>query len=229
MVAEIAEIESIKRESWQHQKPTPLPQRGFKKRASSNPGQDGSCKRRWAAQLEENQLPEITASSQVDTDMIEGSSLPPPVAPDTDRQSRFIERSRGVMEMRWTTGRREGGFHFDGKGSDNDGRDDDEDGDEEDQYGDEEDQDGDEEDQNGDEEDKDGDEEDQNGDEEDQDGDEEDQDRDEEDQNGDEEDQDGDEEDQDGDEEDQDGDEEDQDRDQEDEEEDEEDEDKDPL
>ena len=190
MVAEIAEIESIKRESWQHQKPTPLLQRGFKKRASSNPDQDGSCKRHWAAQLEENQLPEITASSQVDTDMIEGSSLPPPVVPDTDWQSRFIERSWGMMEMCWTTGRQEGGFHFDGKGSDNDGRDDDEDGDMEDQDRDEEDQDGDEEDQDRDEEDQNGDKEDQDGDKEDQDRDEEDQDRDQEDEEEDEEDED---------------------------------------
>jgi len=106
-------------------KPTPLLQRGLKKRASSNPDQDGSHKRHKAAQLEENQLPEITASSQVDTDLIE--DLLPPVATDTDRQSMFIERSRGVMEMRWTTSRRDGSSHSDGKGSNNDGRDNDED------------------------------------------------------------------------------------------------------
>ena len=88
----------------QQQKPAALLQRGVKKRASSNPDQDGSRKRHKAAQLEENQLPEITASSQVDTDIIE--DLLPPVATDTDRHSMFIERSRRVMEMRWTTGRR---------------------------------------------------------------------------------------------------------------------------
>jgi hypothetical protein len=97
---------SLKKNTQQEQKLIPLLQRGLKKRASSNPDQDGSHKRHKAAQLEENQLPEITASSQVDTDMIE--DLLPPVATDTDRQSMFIERSRGVMEMRWTTSRRDG-------------------------------------------------------------------------------------------------------------------------
>ena len=78
--------------------------------------------------------------------------LPPPIAADTDRQSRFIKRSRGVMKMRWTTRRRDGSSLSDGKGSDSDGRDEeeeegrdkdeDEDGDEED--GDEDDEDEDE-------------------------------------------------------------------------------------
>ena len=53
--------------------------------------------------------------------------LVPPVAADTDRQSMFIERSRGMMEMRWTTSRRDGRSHSDGQCSDNYGRDDDED------------------------------------------------------------------------------------------------------
>jgi hypothetical protein len=118
----MADVESLKRNTsgWQQQKPTPLLQKAFRKRASSNPDQDGSRKRRKAAQLEENQLPQIT----VDTDPIE--DLLPPVAADTDRQSRFIERSRGVMGMRWTTSRRDSGSHSDGKGGDNDGGDDDE-------------------------------------------------------------------------------------------------------
>ena len=73
-------------------------------------------------------MPEITASSQVDTDFIE--DLLPPVVTDTDRHSMFIERSRRVMEMRWMTGRQDGSSHFDGRGSDNDGRDEDEDKDE---------------------------------------------------------------------------------------------------
>jgi hypothetical protein len=154
----VAEVKSLKRRFRQHQKPTPLLQRGFRKRASSNPDQDGSRKRRRAAQLEENQLPDITASSQVDTDMIEDSSLLPPLPPvatDTDRQSRFIERSRGVMEMRWMTGRRDGGFHFDGRDDDEDREKDEEDEDEENQ----ENQDGDEENRDEDEEHRDEDEE----------------------------------------------------------------------
>ena len=73
-------------------------------------------------------MPEITASSQVDTDFIE--DLLPPIATDTDQHSMFIERSRRVMEMCWTTGRRDGSSHFDGRGSNNDGRDEDEDEDE---------------------------------------------------------------------------------------------------
>ena len=73
-------------------------------------------------------MPEITASSQVDTDFIE--DLLPPIATDTDQHSMFIERSRRVMEMCWTTGRRDGSSHFDGRGSDNDGRGEDEDEDE---------------------------------------------------------------------------------------------------
>src|SRR5271169_5645315 len=126
----VTEVKSMKGNIQQQQKPTPLLQRGFRKRASSNPDQDGSCKRYKAAQLEENQLPGITASSQVNTDLIEDSL--PPIATDTDRQSRFIEKSRGVMGMRWTTNRRDGSSHSNGKGSDNDGGDegeDDEDGD----------------------------------------------------------------------------------------------------
>ena len=121
----MAETKPLKRNTQQQQKRTPLPQRVSKKRASSNPDQDGSRKRHKAAQLEENQLPEITASSQVDTDLIE--DLLPPVVTDTDRHSMFIERSRRMMEMRWTTGRRDGSSHFDGRGSNNDGRDEDED------------------------------------------------------------------------------------------------------
>lgn len=131
----VTEIKSFKRNARQQQKPTPLLQRGFKKRASSNPDQDGSRKRRKAAQLEENQLPEIIASSQVDADLIEDSL--PLVAADTDRQSRFIERSRGVMEIRWMASKRDGGSHSNGKDSDNDSGDEkeeeDEDGDEEDE------------------------------------------------------------------------------------------------
>lgn len=105
----VTEIELLKRTTRQQQKPTPLLQRRLRKRASSNPDQYGSRKRCKAAQLEENQLPEITASSQVDTDLIE--DLLPPVAADTDQQSRFIERARDVMKMRWTTSRRDGGSH----------------------------------------------------------------------------------------------------------------------
>ena len=122
------ETKLLKKDTWQQQKPTPLLPRGFKKRASSNSHQDGSRKRHKAAQLEENQLPETTTSSQVDTDFIE--DLLPPVVTDTDRHSMFIERSRRVMEMCWTTGRRDGSSHFDGRGSNNDGRDEDEDEDE---------------------------------------------------------------------------------------------------
>ena len=133
----VTEAKSLKENTRQQRKPTPLLQRAFRKRASSNLDQDGSRKRRKAAQLEENQLPQIT----VDTDLIE--DLLPPVAAYADRQSRFIERSQGVMGMRWTTSRRDSGSHSDGKGGDNDGGDDqekeDEDGDE-----DEEDEDGDE-------------------------------------------------------------------------------------
>ena len=67
-------------------------------------------------------MPEFTA---VDTDLIE--DLPPPVATNTDQQNKFMERSLGVREMRWSTSRRDGGSHSDGKGRDNDGSDDDED------------------------------------------------------------------------------------------------------
>jgi hypothetical protein len=119
------ETRLLKRNIQQQQKPTTLLQKGLKKRASSNADQDVSRKRHKAAQLEENQLPEITTSSQVDTDLID--DLLPPIAADTDRQSMFIKRSRGVMEMRWTTSRRDGGSDSDGKGSDNDVRDNDED------------------------------------------------------------------------------------------------------
>jgi hypothetical protein len=112
----------------QQQKPAALLQRGVKKRASSNADQDGSRKRRKEAQLDENQLPESHASFQGDTDLEEDLFLP--VVKDTDRQSRFIERSHGVMEMRWTTSRRDGD---DGRGRD---KDEDEDEDEKDKDGD---------------------------------------------------------------------------------------------
>ena len=116
------EANLLKKNTRQQQEPTSSLQRNSKKRASSNPDQDGSRKRRKAAQLEENQMPEFTA---VDTDLIE--DLPPPVATNTDRQNKFMERSLGVREMRWSTSRRDGGSHSDGKGRDNDGSDDDED------------------------------------------------------------------------------------------------------
>ena len=51
----------------------------------------------------ENQLPQITASSQADTDLLE--DLLPPVIADTDWESRFVERSQGVMEMHWAASR----------------------------------------------------------------------------------------------------------------------------
>jgi hypothetical protein len=72
----------------------------------------------------------------MDTGLIE--DLLPPIATEADRQSMFIERSRGVMEMRWTTRRRDGSSHSEGNGSDNNGRDNDED---EDKDGDEDDED----------------------------------------------------------------------------------------
>jgi len=158
-----AEIKLLKKNTRQQQKPTPLLQRGLKKRASSNPDQDGSCKRHKAAQLEDGgshsdgsdndgRDDEEVEDMDGDTNMME--DLLPPAVTDTDRQSMFIERSRGVMEMRWTTSRQDGGSHSDGSdndGSDNDGRDDEEvedmDGDrdvdeeEEDKDGDEEDED----------------------------------------------------------------------------------------
>ena len=102
----------------QQQKSAPLLQRGVKKRASSNSYKEGSQKRRNATQLDENELPESHASSQVDTNLVE--DLLPPVVKSTDQQSRFIERSRGVMEMRWMTSRRNGGSHFDGEDEDED-------------------------------------------------------------------------------------------------------------
>jgi hypothetical protein len=129
----------------QQQKPTSSLQRGFKKRASSNPDQDGSRKRRKAAQLEENQLPNQNGSrKQREAAQLEENQLPeftavdtedfpPPVATDTDRQSKFVERSRGVMDMRWLTSRRDGGSHSDGSDDDED-----EDQDKEDKDGDEE-------------------------------------------------------------------------------------------
>ena len=101
----------------QEQKPTPLLS-GSKKQASSNPDQDDGHKQTKAAQLE-NQLPEITSSSQVDTDLMD--DLHPSIAAGTDRQSRFIERSRGI---RWTSSRWHLSSHSDGEGRDNDGRDD---------------------------------------------------------------------------------------------------------
>jgi len=144
------ETKLLKGNTRQQQKPTPLLQRGLKKRASSNPDQDGSRKRLKAAQLEENQLPEIAASSQVDEDLL------PPIATDTDRQSIFIERSQGVMEMRWRTIRRDGGSCSDGRDDDEDK---DKDGDvDEDEHKDkdkDEDKDKDKEDKDGDEEDED--------------------------------------------------------------------------
>ena len=69
-------------------------------------------------QLDKNELPESRASSQVDTNLVE--DLLPPVVKSTDRQSRFIERSLGMMEMCWTTSRRNGGSHFDGEDEDED-------------------------------------------------------------------------------------------------------------
>jgi len=155
----VTETNSLKRNTQQQQRPIPLLQRGSKKRASSNADQDGSSKRHKAAQLEENQLPEITAGSQMDTDLME--DFLPPVVAGTDRQSMFMERSRGMMEMRWTASRRDGGSHSDGKCSDNDRRDEDDDEDE-DMDGDEDDGDKDEDDgdKDEDEEDKDGDDED---------------------------------------------------------------------
>jgi len=121
----VSENKSLNRDT-QEQRPTPLLQRGVKKRASSNPDQGGSRKRRKAAQLDENHLPEDPASFQMETDLVE--DLLPPVVKDTAWQSRFIERSRVVMEKRWTTSRQDSASHFDGKG-DNDGRDSDEDND----------------------------------------------------------------------------------------------------
>ena len=75
-------------------------------------------------------MPEITASSQVDTDLIE--DLLPPIVTDTDQHSMFMKRSQGMMEMRWTTGRQGSSSHSDGSGSDNDGRDEDDNEDEDD-------------------------------------------------------------------------------------------------
>jgi hypothetical protein len=123
-----AEVAFLRGNTWQQQEPTLLPRKGSKKRAPSNPDRDDNRKRRKAAQLEENQSPEIPGS-QVDTDLIE--DLLPPV---TDRQSRFIERSRRVMEMRWTTGRRDGGDS--GDGDDEEGDKDDEEGDKDSEEGD---------------------------------------------------------------------------------------------
>ena len=50
--------------------------------------------------------------------------LHPPIAADTDQQSRFIERSWGVMGICWMSSRRHLSSHSDGEGRDNDGRDD---------------------------------------------------------------------------------------------------------
>ena len=96
----LAETESLRRK---RQEPTPPwdHQRGSKKRASSNPDQDGSRKRLKAAQLEENQLPEIAPTFEVDADPIE--DLHPAEVADTHRQSEFVERAGRVMEMRWGT------------------------------------------------------------------------------------------------------------------------------
>ena len=91
----VTEIKLLKRTTWQQQEPTLSLQRGSRKRASSNPDQDGSCKQRKVAQIRENRLPQITASSQADADLLE--DLLPPVIADTDRESRFVERSWGVV------------------------------------------------------------------------------------------------------------------------------------
>ena len=117
----VTEIKSLKRTTWQQQESTPSLQRGSRKQASSNPDQDGSRKQRKVAQIRENQLPQITASSQADADLLE--DLVPPVVADTDRESRFVERSWGVMEMHWAASRRDSGSYLDGKGSDNYGED----------------------------------------------------------------------------------------------------------
>src|SRR5208282_5298841 len=126
------EVKSLKRVTRQQLEPTPPLQRGLRKRASSNPDQDGSRKQRKVAQIREDQLPEVTADSQPDTDLVE--DLLPPVMANTDWESRFVERSWSVMEMRWAASRRDSGFYSDGKGRDNDDRDEEEggDGDEED-------------------------------------------------------------------------------------------------
>ncbi|KAF8809836.1 hypothetical protein BYT27DRAFT_7254177 [Phlegmacium glaucopus] len=113
----VTETKLLKRNTWQQQEPTPLVQRGSKKRASSNLDWDGSRKRLKAAPLEENQSPEITPSSQVDTDLIE--DFLPPVMADTDQQIRFVERSGSMIEMCWTTSRQDSCSHSDGKGSNN--------------------------------------------------------------------------------------------------------------
>ena len=68
-------------------------------------------------------MPEIAASSQLETDLIEDFLLP--VAADTDQQGRFIERSWGVMEMHWMTSGQDDGYS-NGKGGNNDGRDEEE-------------------------------------------------------------------------------------------------------
>jgi hypothetical protein len=71
----VAEVQSLKRITRQQREPTPPLQRGFRKRASSNPDQDGSRKKRKVAQIKGNQSPKITASSQADTDLM-GDLLP---------------------------------------------------------------------------------------------------------------------------------------------------------
>ena len=65
-------------------------------------------------------MPHITASSQADTDLLE--DLLSLVMADTDRESRFVERSQGVMKMHWAASRQYSGSHSDGKGSENDGK-----------------------------------------------------------------------------------------------------------
>ena len=114
------------RTTWQQQEPTPPLQRGSRKQAFSNPDQDGSRKQHKVAQIRENQLPQITTSSQADADLLE--DLLPLVIADTDQESRFVERSWGVMEMCWAASRQDSGSHFDGKGSDNHGKDEEEEG-----------------------------------------------------------------------------------------------------
>ena len=111
----LAETELLRRNTRQQQKPGDH-QRGSKKRASSNLDQDGTRKRLKGAQLEENELPEVAPTFQVDTDAIE--DLLPVV--DTHRQNEFVERTGRMMEMRWGTSRQGNGLDGDSEGGDND-------------------------------------------------------------------------------------------------------------
>ena len=99
----VTEVKLLKRITWQQQEPTPPLQRGFRKQASSNPDQDGSHKKCNVAQIKGNQLPEITASSQADTDLM--GDLLPPVMADADQEGRCVERSQGIVEMHWAASR----------------------------------------------------------------------------------------------------------------------------